>query len=177
MKRVTNFNAKYFILGSASNCPDKKISNVASSLVNVWHKTPIRWSAMACNINNQVDYTHTGNELFMDNHKIVHNALLEEYGGGGILETNSDRECQVECFMRTGICGAWSFEKSSKKCHLHSVRSCCGQYDNYQDHRGWVSGFICERCWSTLGPCPCTDDYLQLGIKEEFLIKGNLTVI
>ena len=74
------------ILGSASNCPDKKTSNVASSIVGIWHQTPIRWSAMACNIGNSRKddgYINSGNELILDNQKIQYGELDERYGGGG----------------------------------------------------------------------------------------------
>ena len=75
----------YPTLGSASNCPDKKTSNVASSIVGIWHQTPIRWSAIACNIENQNDdWYESGNELMKDDMKFRYGALNEIYGGGGL---------------------------------------------------------------------------------------------
>jgi len=155
-------------VSSGSNCPDKKTSGVASSMVGIWHKTPIRWSAIACNIENQNDdLLYIGNELWEDDKKIKYGELAKKYGGGG-FNVDYAEDCQVECYMRHGICGAWSFHSDTKKCHLFSVKSCCNQNNNAEYENGWVSGYICPYCWSTKGECPCSDEFLQLGIKQGF---------
>ena len=54
-------------------------------MVGIWHKTPIRWSAIACNIENQNDdLLYIGNELWEDDKKIKYGELDKKYGGGGM---------------------------------------------------------------------------------------------
>ena len=85
-----------------------------------------------------------------------------------LKQVDSEYNCQVECYVRTGICGAWSFNKNEKKCHLFSVNSCCNQFNNKESEFGWISGYICPYCWSTVGVCPCDDEFLQLGIRPDY---------
>ena len=58
-----------------------------SQLKNVRrHVDHLRWSAMACNIGNSRKddgYINSGNELILDNQKILYGELDERYGGGG----------------------------------------------------------------------------------------------
>lgn len=70
------------------------------------------------------------------------------------FDMESPEECKQECESRFQ-CGAWSYDTEELKCHLHTVDSCCGQFDKREPHSGFISGYFCKSCWSTRGECPC----------------------
>ena len=57
--------------------------------------------------------------------------------------------------FRSGICGAWSFDTFEGECFLHTAYSCCGQFDKRQQNSNFISGYTCNKCWSTRNECPC----------------------
>ena len=42
--------------GSESNCKDAKDSKLANTIPNLWQKSPIKWSSLACDIENKKRY-------------------------------------------------------------------------------------------------------------------------
>ena len=55
-------------------------------MVGIWHKTPIRWSAIACNIENQNDdLLYIGNELWEDDKKIKYGELAKNMGAEDLM--------------------------------------------------------------------------------------------
>merc|ERR1711894_75624 len=71
------------------------------------------------------------------------------------FETESPEMCKQDCEGRNK-CGAWSYDKVSALCYLHTVDSCCGQFTKRELVPGFMSGYVCKSCWSTRGECPCT---------------------
>ena len=59
------------------------------------------------------------------------------------------------CINRVGICGAWSFDTFEGECFLHTAYSCCGQFDKREEDSNFISGYTCNKCWSTRNECPC----------------------
>merc|ERR1712129_278640 len=53
---------------------------------------------------------------------------------------------------------------SARICHLHNMKSCCGQRSKHEKNGTFVSGYVCKACWSTYNDCPCNNSELQ-GIK------------
>merc|ERR1711935_249472 len=72
--------------------------------------------------------------------------------------------CEWQCARRNGkksVCGAWSFDKAQKICHLYYVTACCGQLDKREPNKDFVSGYVCPHCWSTRNKCPCNNKKLE----------------
>ena len=90
---------------------------------------------------------------------------LEEQGrnaSGVILKSvpyfiwaESHNECKKACKDRCTTCGAWSYDDIEGKCFLHTIDACCGQFDKQEESENWISGYICNQCWSTRNECPC----------------------
>ena len=103
-------------LGSQSNCKDAKESKLVNTIPNLWQKSPIKWSTLACDIENKKRYgknsifnhrkssniihiysdsltfllSDTGNELFLPGKKII---------GDVFNSTTVDKpeQCQSDC--------------------------------------------------------------------------------
>ena len=56
---------------------------------------------------------------------------------------------------RIGVCGAWSYDTFEETCYLHTAYSCCGQFDKREEDSNFISGYTCNKCWSTRNECPC----------------------
>ena len=67
----------------------------------------------------------------------------------------SHNECKKACKDRCTTCGAWSYDDIEGKCFLHTTDACCGQFDKQEESENWISGYICNQCWSTRKECPC----------------------
>ena len=74
------------------------------------------------------------------------------------LEEANYEECQTICKSLSPQCGAWSFDTVNLKCFIHTVNSCCGQFGKREEVTEWISGYSCEKCWSTKRntDCPCS---------------------
>merc|ERR1711935_425360 len=80
-------------------------------------------------------------------------------------DVNQDyKSCSQQCSAREGVCGAWSYDAANRICHLHNMKSCCGQRSKHEKNGTFVSGYVCKACWSTYNDCPCNNSELQ-GIK------------
>merc|ERR1712141_647357 len=64
-------------------------------------------------------------------------------------------ECQTQCSLREGVCGAWSFDAVNQVCYLHNIDACCGQRGKQEEDLAFISGYNCPCCWSTYNECPC----------------------
>ena len=80
----------------------------------------------------------------------------------------SPETCQSQCALRNGTCGSWSFDYSTKLCHLHNSDGCCNQFNKREKNDNFISGYICSVCWSTKNDCPCTKDERELGANLDF---------
>jgi len=70
----------------------------------------------------------------------------------------SPETCQSQCALRNGKCGSWSFDYSTKLCHLHDSDGCCNQFNKREKNENFISGYVCSVCWSTKNDCPCTKE-------------------
>ena len=80
---------------------------------------------------------------------------------------NNSNNCEFRCrsvyhtfeLQETNVreeeCGAWSYDDIEGKCFLHTTDACCGQFDKQEESENWISGYICNQCWSTRKECPC----------------------
>jgi len=128
----------------------------------IWLKpgTEYAKSKMACDGKQH----NIGNEEMLQDMKIttdfLKNVAYVDDNGIEHLEENMTfdmelpEECKQECESRYQ-CGAWSYDTEELKCHLHTVDSCCGQFDKREPVSGFISGYVCKSCWSTRGECPC----------------------
>merc|ERR1719367_1260865 len=103
----------------------------------------------------------TGNEKFMENVQITSNYLygvnVSTEGTNVILDSDSKEpltfiandptECEEECRLRCGVCGAWSYNIKDAMCFLHTADACCSQHNNRHENIDFVSGFFCTKCW------------------------------
>merc|ERR1711971_1192752 len=80
-------------------------------------------------------------------------------------DVNQDYKlCSQQCSARNGEkrkCGAWSYDAANRICHLHNVKSCCGQRSKHEKNGAFISGYVCKACWSTYNDCPCNNSELQ----------------
>ena len=93
-----------YIIGSMSQCKDKKVS----ALNNLLPKglETIYYSEEACaNFEKQENF---GNEEFLPGFEIIGSDLSFEFGGGG-FNAPTPEACETECFVRESVCSAWTF--------------------------------------------------------------------
>lgn len=140
-------------------CDDAEYSSVNDRYRNIWLNGEVYYSYEACDGKNN---DKIGNEEFLDGIKITKDRLKIVLDNGLDLGEdltfymNSHEECQRECKLRQGECGAWSFHKEEELCYLHTVNSNCGQFDKREEISDWISGYNQQnKCWSTRNDCPC----------------------
>jgi len=159
--------AKVCYVPETSNCGDKEESIQGGLIEDKWINSRIFYSYEACAEKNQQKKEATGNQKEMRGIRIVKDNLeaLEEAGrnaSGVILKSvpyyiwaESQTDCQNACKDRCETCGAWSYDDTEGKCFLHNVSACCGQLEKQEESENWISGYICNQCWSTRNDCPC----------------------
>merc|ERR1719219_2902442 len=171
-------------VNAASNCNDKQFSNRANNpRLELWHSSEVHYSEEAClpkNKNNNKEILDTGNEEFLEGVKINSDHLLV---GSEILRFKFENEltfndpnyvpgyieCQDQCKLRGGNCGAWSFDAVTETCYLHNIDACCGQRGKKEEELAFISGYNCPCCWSTRNECPCD-------LKERLECSSDATV-
>ena len=72
----------------------------------------------------QNKWNRIGRELFLPGFKLTSKALPENLGVlidslKFIPGLASPETCQSQCVLRNGTCGSWSFDYSTKLCHLY----------------------------------------------------------
>ena len=144
-----------------SKCKDKQYSEKNELISNIWFNSEINYSYEACNARNQDD--KVGNEEVLKGVKIKRDYLKDEDGKVWKIQLDQDadyKSCNETCESIKPQCGAWSFDTSNSNCYLHSVKSCCGQFGKRQRNQEWISGYSCDKCWSTKRrtDCPCSED-------------------
>jgi len=106
---------------------------------------------------------NVGNEYLLENIRIISDVLEVRNKKGekiddSIFFMETREECQAQCKSSKGSCGAWSYNKEDQECYLHNVNACCGQFGKREINYKFVSGYLCNVCWSTKNgtDCPCT---------------------
>ena len=144
-----------------SKCKDKQYSTKNELIQNIWFNSDIYYSYKACNARKQDD--KVGNEKVLKGVKIKRDYLKDENSKVWKIQLDPDADytsCQETCESIKPQCGAWSFDTSNSNCYLHSVISCCGQFGKRQINPEWISGYSCNKCWSTKRrtDCPCSEE-------------------
>lgn len=106
---------------------------------------------------------NVGNENLLENVRIITDILEVRNKRGekiddSIFFMETREECQAQCESSKGSCGAWSYNTEDQECYLHNVNACCGQFGKREKNYKFVSGYLCNGCWSTKNgtDCPCT---------------------
>jgi len=167
--RSSEGGKRWCYVNQYSKCSDKTKSRV--EIRNFWYNSQVYWSEDACSTG-QRNAQEIGNQLFLPGVKIISDQLTSLEGGGG-FKVPSAEACQTECSERIGLCGAWSFDFDTEKCHLHSVSACCNQFGKQVEVNSYMSGYICPNCWSTENQCPCSNSLLSKGKDNKFAADGQ----
>lgn len=175
---------EFCFINMKSVCNDKKYSQWANlESFNLWHNTPVYTSSEACQKKQRDEvgsYSTTGNEKVLFGIKLTKDYLVSESGdivqfsfSGREKRSGDDdidydayddndsgqsgyRLCQLQCEARPGECGAWGYDQFNEICHLHNINSCCGQREKHEENQDYISGYVCNVCWSTRKDCPCS---------------------
>jgi len=144
-----------------SKCGDADYSSANERIDKLWlhEDREVYYSYEACDEKKQ---DRVGNEEFLDGVKITKDQMRVikdnevDLGEELTFYMNTHQECADECKFRSGLCGAWSFDKNEEECHLHTINVNCGQFGKQASDSNWISGYNqFNPCWSTKNDCPC----------------------